>query len=527
MGMLDVRSNWYVSIKFPAFCVLTFIITLNIAVPLSNRHPANVLDYFIKDSEACLLITIDEFESLLTPLANKHQRPLIVLDHSFIPTTNADQSPLAAWQDIQFDAKSLSTSPRIADTLDNSFYQNANAMIMYTSGSTGQPKGALITHKNIAAQNRALSSAWSITSADSLLHVLPLNHIHGCVNALLTPLSQGARITMLPKYDSPSVWATLLNVNLPSKDRISVFMAVPTIYSLLLAEYDKTFAKNNRMTEFIRAQCEKKIRLMISGSAPLPATVFERWADITGHKLLERYGMTETGMVLSNPLVLDKVRDRVAGTVGAPLAGVETQLMAADGKIVAHAKGETGKGVWSEHELPFYGNANAGGAADEVVGELCVRGDSVFAGYLNRPDETAKAFRNGWFLTGDEAACDANGRWRILGRKSVDIIKSGGHKVSALDIETKLLEIANVADVCVVGLPHETWGQQIAALIETKPDVDEEHVLAALKQFCIDNMAPYERPVEWKFIKEIPRNAMGKVNKKMIIAEQFEKPKEI
>lgn len=459
---------------------------------------------------------------MLTPLANKHQRPLIVLDQLFIPAANtADQA--AMWQDIQFDDHT-STVPRIVGTLNNSFYQTADAMILYTSGSTGTPKGAIITHKNIAAQTNALSSAWSITAADSLLHVLPLNHVHGSVNALLTPLSQGARITMLPKYDSTTTWATLLNVNLPSKDRITVFMAVPTIYSLLLAEYDKTFAKNGRMTEFIRAQCEKKIRLMISGSAPLPATVFQRWEDVTGHRLLERYGMTETGMVLSNPLIEDKVRARVPGSVGAPLAGVEVRLMSSDGKVLAREKGERGKGIWSDTDLPVYEQSDeqTTAAAGQVVGELCVRGDSVFAGYLNRPDETAAAFRDGWFLTGDEAACDANGtNWRILGRKNVDIIKAGGHKVSALQIETKLLEVPNVADVCVVGLPDETWGQQIAALIQIKQNVDEANCLATLKEFGDENLASYERPSIWKFIKQMPRNQMGKVNKKMVIVEHF------
>lgn len=489
-----------------------------IAVPLSNRHPANVLDYYVKDSEATLLITIPEFESLLTPLAEKYQRPLIVLDHCFIPSNYSTGTSV-------LDPKTenvlqLNGQTVIEGALDNGFYRNANAMILYTSGSTGNPKGALISHKNINAQVNSLTDAWAINDKDSLLHVLPLNHVHGCVNALLCPLSVGARLTMHPKFDSAAAWSTLLNVNQPSKDRISVFMAVPTIYSLLISEYDKVFSKNTRMVEYIRAQCEKKIRLMVSGSAPLPPSVFDRWTEITGHKLLERYGMTEIGMALSNPYIMDKVRDRVPGTVGAPLPNTEVKLVDATGKTVVQVKGESGKGLWSTHEMPAYEKITATATkSDELIGELYIKGDGVFREYLNKPIETEKSFVDGWFVTGDEAKYE-NGIFRILGRKSVDIIKAGGYKVSALEIETHLLQHPAIADACVVGLADLTWGQKIAAVIVTKPDTTDLDT-DSLKEFCKQNLAEYQRPVVFKFAKEMPRNAMGKVNKKDIVREMF------
>lgn len=500
---------------------------LVLALPLSNQHPANIQEYFLKDSEASLIITIPEYEHLLGPLAAKYQRPLIVLDNSFIPQTKAttpvsnSQQPFNSWLDpkngnVQY---TNGGEPTIEGTLDNSFYKNANAMIMYTSGSTGNPKGTVITHTNINAQINALTEAWDINNKDSLLHVLPLNHVHGCINALICPLNVGAKIHMLPKFDSAAVWSTLLNVNMPSKDRISLFMAVPTIYSLLISEYDKLFSKNARMVEYVRAQCEKKIRLMVSGSAPLPASVFNRWTEITGHKLLERYGMTEIGMALSNPYKLDKVRNRIPGSVGYPLPGVEVKLVNDKKETVVQVRGESGKGAWSSHDLPVYQSAikTTDAKQNEAnVGELYIKGASIFKEYLNKPDESKKVFENEWFVTGDEAKYE-HGIFYILGRTSVDIIKAGGYKVSALEIETHLLEHPAIEDVCVVGLPDVTWGQKIAAVIVPKTDTEPLN----LQEFCEKNLASYQIPTVFKFIKEMPRNPMGKINKKDILKEYF------
>lgn len=287
-----------------------------VAVPLSSRHPSELIKYYVKDSEAKTIVTVPEYAAKIQPVADALGCNVICLDHTMIPA-EADLDLNNKYDVVQFNQQLRGSE----------FYKNENAMLLYTSGSTGPPKGAVISHQNIYSQTSCLTNVWDINKQDSILHVLPLNHVHGCVNALLCPLSVGAKVVMHPKFDPTAVWSKLLNINAPTKDRVTVFMAVPTIYSLLIAEYEKAFGKDEKMVSYIRTQCEKIVRLMISGSAPLPVNVFAAWERITGHKLLERYGMTETCMVLSNPYHLDAVRDRIQGTVGQPLPETTVRLV--------------------------------------------------------------------------------------------------------------------------------------------------------------------------------------------------------
>lgn len=285
-------------------------------MPLSSRHPTELLKYYVKDSEAKTIVTVSEYADKIQPVADALHCKLISLDNTIIP----------AEAELELNNK-LDVVQLNQQLRDAEFYEHSNAMILYTSGSTGPPKGAVISHKNISSQTACLSDVWNISSQDKVLHVLPLNHVHGCVNALLCPLSAGAKVVMHSKFDPTAVWSNLLNINAPSKDKVTVFMAVPTIYSLLIAEYQKAFGNDERMVEYIRTQCEKIVRLMVSGSAPLPATVFAAWERITGHKLLERYGMTETGMVLSNPFYMNGSRSRTQGSVGVPLPETTVRLV--------------------------------------------------------------------------------------------------------------------------------------------------------------------------------------------------------
>jgi malonyl-CoA/methylmalonyl-CoA synthetase len=336
-------------------------------------------------------------------------------------------------------------------------------MILYTSGTTGRPKGVVTTHANYTAQVASLITAWEWTRDDRALLVLPLHHVHGIVNVLGCALAAGAACEMLPQFEPEAAWARL------ASGEITVFSAVPTIYRRLIQSFDAAPPDRQRARS---AGC-RRVRLMMSGSAALPVQTLERWREISGHTLLERYGMTETGMILSNPLH----GERRPGFVGTPLPGVEVRI---------------------------------------VDGEIDVRGPAVFSEYWNRPDETRDAFRDGWFRTGDVAITpdDAGGAVRLLGRTSVDIIKTGGYKVSALEIEDVIRDHPSVADCAVVGVPDEEWGERVSASVELQDGATL--TLDDLQSWTKARLAPYKVPKELHAVPALPRNAMGKVLKKRI-----------
>ncbi|XP_076343784.1 acyl-CoA synthetase family member 3 isoform X2 [Tachypleus tridentatus] len=256
--------------------------TNNIAVPLSKFHPPSQLTYYVIDSEAALVVVTPEFFDTVKPITDKLGIPLIILDSG------------CDLPDIQL------------DEIDeyNDILKNQNAMIIYTSGTTGSPKGVVLTHFNLHAQTSCLIQSWEWSSRDVILHALPLHHVHGIVNALLCPLLVGATCVMLPKFNPSEIWKHIVDAE-ESEPRVNIFMGVPTMYVKLIEEYDSKFCQAgtfSRTREFIKAVCIQKVRLMVSGSAALPQPVLERWEEITGHRLLERYGMTEIGMALSNPL---------------------------------------------------------------------------------------------------------------------------------------------------------------------------------------------------------------------------------
>lgn len=472
------------------------------AVPLCAQHPVELIEYYIADSQSNLLITTPEFESKLKPLAEKLNKPLIVIEHQQLVSNENEVDDI------------------VASIPNGAFYKKAPAMIVYTSGTTAKPKGVVLSHVALDAQVASLTNAWKIQSTDTILHTLPLHHVHGLVNALLLPLSAGGKVIMHPKFDTENVWTYLLNVNMPQKDRVTVFMGVPTIYSYLIQEYDKLFKEKSQMAEYIKTHCQNKIRLMISGSAPLPQTVFQRWKEITGHKLLERYGMTEVGMVLSNTLIEDKVKQRLPTFVGQPLPSVQIRIASTDGKkeVLLEAQGDFNKGLWSgeEDKESAVIKIKPGTSEVEIIGELQVKGPTVFTEYWNKPEETKKEFTDdGWFKTGDSVCYDplANS-FKILGRNSCDIIKSRGYKISALEMETKLLEHPVLGDCAVIGVTDEAFGQKIVALItlrEIAADKETEAV-ASLNKWCESKFASYSIP-EFKVVKKLPRNQMGKVNK--------------
>lgn len=485
-----------------------------IAVPLNPKYPQNLLEYYIKDSDASLLIATPQFQNVAQPLATKLDKKLLLVHHDLLKAENNGTQPDE--ETSYLDPKrenllQLNDTLVVEGCLNGEFYRDANALILYTSGTTGNPKGVVLSYANLDAQFHALAQAWKVTNADSVLHALPLNHVHGTINALNLPLTLGAKCVMLPKFDSSMVWSYLLNVNMTTKERVNMFMGVPTMYSLLIKEYDNVFGKNARMCDYVKTHCKNKIRLMISGSAPLPGTVFKRWNDISGHNLLERYGMTEIGMAISNPLIQDGTRSRKQGCVGMPLPGVDAKIVDKENNKELILQGAANEGYWNGAPDACIPDPTNG---QPITGHLYIRGRSVFGEYWQKPEETKSEFEDGWFKTGD-AAEYSNGTIKLLGRTSVDIIKCGGFKLSALEIETVLHEHADTTDVAVIGIPDETWGSKLVAVVSVKDA--ETFSIPRLLLWLEQKLPKHAIPKEVKLVKDIPRNAMGKINKKELI----------
>jgi malonyl-CoA/methylmalonyl-CoA synthetase len=438
------------------------------------------LEYVVSDSgarHACATARRRELVARLAPPGSR----IVSAEREAARLAESVSLPVTA-----FDASSLPTLSGASDALQ-----------LYTSGTTGRPKGAVLTHANLAVQACLLRDAWGWTEDDVLLHALPLHHMHGLAIALLACLGAGASVDLLPSFDAQTVWNRMAHA--------TVFMAVPTMYAKLLSAFDEADeATRNRWTSFA-----KGLRLSTSGSAALPVSLAHRWRELTGEIPLERFGMTEVGVALSNPLA----GERRAGTVGTPLPTVATRIVDDEGR-------------------------------DASSGELWLAGPSVFRGYHERASENATCFveRDGvrWFRTGDTVALDKiatlaenvdqdeRSYFRILGRTSVDILKSGGYKLSALEIEEACREHETVADVAVVGLPDPTWGERVVACVVPRPHAgtdgpwppgrpSPEKSAEALRAFLKTKLAPYKVPKLVLFMEELPRNALGKVVKPELV----------
>jgi malonyl-CoA/methylmalonyl-CoA synthetase len=345
--------------------------------------------------------------------------------------------------------------------------KDRGAMILYTSGTTSLPKGVLTTHENIEAQISTLVDAWKWTQDDYTLSILPLHHVHGIINVNSCALWSGAVVEFLSQFDADKVFKIF------KKGHINVFMAVPTIYYKLITHYESLSV--SEQSEI--SNCLKKFRLMVSGSAALPVSVMEKWHSISGHYLLERYGMTEIGMAISNPYL----GERRAGHIGQALPGVEIRICNESDEIQAL----------------------------DQPGEIQVKGPNVFKAYWGKSKATQKAFTSdGWFRTGDIAIVEA-GYIKILGRDSVDIIKSGGYKISALEIEEILRTYPGVKDCGVIGIPDEEWGEIVAVAIFSTDNLNLEE----LNLWMRERLPAYKTPRRYLIVQELPRNTMGKVTK--------------
>jgi malonyl-CoA/methylmalonyl-CoA synthetase len=343
------------------------------------------------------------------------------------------------------------------------------AAILYTSGTTGRPKGAMLTHRNLGSNALALTACWGFTRGDVLLHALPIYHVHGLFVACHCALLSGSRMLWLARFDAGEVRALL--------PRATAMMGVPTFYTRLLA-----------LPEFGAADC-RTMRLFVSGSAPLLPETFEQFRARTGFTILERYGMSETGMNTSNPLA----GERIAGTVGPPLPGVSVRVVDGEGQPCAA------------------GN----------VGGIEVKGPNVFAGYWRMPDRTREEFTpDGYFRTGDVGVMLPNGYLRIVGRAK-DLIITGGLNVYPKEIEERIDALPGVVESAVIGVPDADFGEAVAAVIVGNPGhaLSEAAVIAALK----GEIAGFKVPKRVHFVADLPRNAMGKVQKN-VLREKFGSP---
>jgi malonyl-CoA/methylmalonyl-CoA synthetase len=343
------------------------------------------------------------------------------------------------------------------------------AMILYTSGTTSKPKGVVTTHANIEAQITALVDAWGWRPDDRIPLFLPLHHVHGIVNVLSCALWSGAFVDAFESFDRDTILERV------GEKAYTVFMAVPTVYVKLIQAFESATPEEHRRW----AAGFAHMRLMISGSAALPVSIHERWTELTGQTLLERYGMTEIGMGLSNPLH----GERRPGSVGQPLPRVELRLVAESGDVIG---------------------------GENEPGEIQVRGPAMFTEYWKKPGVTKESFVEGWFRTGDVAVLE-DGYYRILGRQSVDIIKSGGYKLSALEIEEVLRQHPAIRECAVVGVADETWGEVVAAAVVTREDTTLD--LAGLRKWAGERLSSYRIPKRMMVVSDLPRNALGKVTK--------------
>ncbi len=413
-----------------------------VAVPLCTTHPAPELAYAIDDSDAAIVVADARYAACLAPLARQRGRRFVSIEHLL--------------------GRAAVALPAVSS--------QRRAMILYTSGTTSRPKGVVTTHAALAAQIASVVAAWEWCADDHILHVLPLHHLHGILNLLCCALWTGATCELQDGFDADVVWTRLAAV-----PRVTLFMAVPTIYSRLRSAWEAApLQRRDALSAGTR-----RLRLMVSGSAALPVALLEAWRELSGHTLLERYGMTEIGMGLGNPL--HGVRQ--PGHVGAPFPGIDVRLVDEAGQPVD----------------------------DGSPGAIEVRGSGVFQEYWGRPEATREAFTaDGWFRTGDVAVRE-RGSLRILGRASIDIIKTGGFKVSALEIEELLRTHAAIAECAVVGVDDEEWGQRVGVVAILAPGatlaIDE------LRAWAKQYLAPYKVPTLLRVVDELPRNPMGKVLK--------------
>jgi malonyl-CoA/methylmalonyl-CoA synthetase len=418
-------------------------------LPLNTAYTLSELEYFLSDAEPAAMVCRPQDKAEISALSHRLGVPKVF--------TLGDGAGSLLDAAATADAASFSDAPVGEDDL---------AAILYTSGTTGRSKGAMLTRRGLQSNAEALAEAWRFTGDDVLLHALPIFHIHGLFVAINTVLASGASMIFQPRFDPAAVVRALPDA--------TVMMGVPTFYVRLLGEQSFT------------RESVTSIRLFVSGSAPLLEETFRAFEDRTGHRILERYGMTETGMNTSNPYD----GERRPGTVGFPLPGVSVRVAAEDGTVLKQGE----------------------------IGVLEVKGPNVFAGYWRMPEKTAEEFRpDGWFITGDVGRIDEDGYVHIVGR-SKDMIISGGYNVYPKEIEAVIDDMDGVLESAVIGVPHADFGEGVVAVVvPSTPDQppSAEAIIAGARA----HLAAYKAPKRVLILDALPRNTMGKVQKAALRAQ--------
>lgn len=487
-------------------CVFYAALTLpnTLAVPLCTNHTAAEIEYQLDNSQAEIIVTPERF-------ANK----LNQFDNSQIPEDNKTRK-LYTFEAIQ----PLMDENEPVEILPSVSFDGAGYML-YTSGTSGKPKGVITPIDTFVAQAEALRKVWLIDSSTNFLHTLPLHHVHGILIALTIPMLVGGRVEFSFPFSPESVVNRIIGKDAvdifpkepskPSKPSppITTYTAVPTIYTKLNS-YLGEAGREQTLEQFQAGM--KNIKLAMCGSAALPDPLREAWFKTTNGlaPLLERYGMTETGITLSQPL---NPESRVAGTVGKPVYSVVARVVDPDTQAVLYQSSDI--------------NGKDGKTPEaKVEGDLLISGPTVFSGYWKRDDATKEAFHidedgTRWFITGDVARYDPSvDAISILGRSSMDIIKSGGEKISALEIERELLGLPYIAQTAVLGVPDEYWGEKVAAVVVLSKEVEGD-IVEVMKHDLKDKLAGWKIPKIVKPVPDIPRNQMGKVNKKTLLKQLF------
>ncbi|OGM40614.1 AMP-binding enzyme [Aspergillus bombycis] len=489
--------------------LLSILASDAIALPLSPAFPVGELKYILDNSHAKVLVATEKYASKA---------------HDILKAGLEREPILEVKEKIKTGASSLAQV-----NLQDIVRESRGGMMLYTSGTTNRPKGVLIPQSALTAQAVSLLKAWKYSPDDRLLHLLPLHHIHGTVNAIVTPILAGSSIEFMFPFNTDAVWKRLAApfLSASSASKITFLTAVPTIYNRLLSSFPGLSPEVQEAAK--KGIAPENLRLNISGSAALPTPTKQAWQDLSnGNVLLERFGMTEVGMAISCGL---DFADRVDGSVGWALPSVEARLVDT----------ETNEVIQPTEEYGANGR--------EREGEIQLRGPTIFREYWANEKATKEAFvdsddgKGKWFKTGDvatrrvveHAGQGTSGDWAqgpmyfIQGRLSVDIIKTGGEKVSALEVERELLSLPQVSEAAVVGLPSEQWGQKVAAVVV----LDAEKAANTgrngkpwgaldMRRALKDRLANYKMPQEMKVLNgPIPRNAMGKVNKKALVKEVF------